>query len=146
MNNSYKYHIEIVREETFPYEWEVMKPKNAVEVSNTIFGLGNRASEIVVVLDVDAKNELIGMQEVAVGTLSSAVFDMRNVFRGAILNNARGIIVLHNHPSGSLNISEEDELAKEKMRHAGKLLDIEVLDFIVVAGEEYMSMRGERKW
>ena len=84
---------------------------------------------------LDVKNRVIGIHTVSIGTLNASLVSAREVFKAAILCNAASIILAHNHPSGDLTPSPEDIQVTDVLRKAGKLLDIEVLDHVIV-GEE----------
>lgn len=84
---------------------------------------------------LDVKNRVIGIHTVSIGNLNSAIVSPREVFKAAILANAASIIVGHNHPSGDVTPSPEDYQVTKALQAAGKLLEIEVLDHIIV-GEE----------
>lgn len=91
---------------------------------------------------LDAKNKVIGIHTVSIGTLCCTVVSPREVFKAAILANAASIIVAHNHPSGDVTPSPEDIQVTATLKQAGKLLDIEVLDHVIV-GEDgaFASLR-----
>jgi DNA repair protein RadC len=82
--------------------------------------------------DLDVKNRVIGIHTVSIGTLCASLVSAREVFKAAILCNAASIILAHNHPSGDLTPSPEDIQVTKHLRDAGKLLDIEVLDHVIV--------------
>ncbi|MGN0672916.1 MAG: JAB domain-containing protein, partial [Anaerovoracaceae bacterium] len=69
------------------------------------------------------------------GTLSSSLVSMREVFKSSVLSNAAAVICAHNHPSGSCQPSKEDELVTQRLQLCGELLDIKLVDHIIVAGE-----------
>ena len=104
--------------------------------------------EHFVTLMLDVKNRIIGIHTVSVGTLSCSLVSARDVFKAAILCNAGAIILGHNHPSGDLTPSPEDILVTKSLQEAGKLLDIEVLDHVIV-GEEgafySLKQRGQMR-
>lgn len=81
------------------------------------------------------------MEIVSVGTLNVCLVEMREVFKHAILNNAAGIVCFHNHPSGDAEPSREDRLMTEKLKAAGELLGIPMLDHIIVTEEQYYSFK-----
>jgi len=91
--------------------------------------------ERVIRLDLDNKNRLIGEETVAIGIGEAAIMSPREVFRGALLNGATRVIVLHNHPSGDPTPSAEDQEIVRTLRAAGRLLTIPVLDFVII-GED----------
>ena len=104
--------------------------------------LENEDREHFVSMMLDAKNKVIGIHTVSIGTLCCTVVSPREVFKAAILANAASIIVAHNHPSGDVTPSPEDIQVTAVLKQAGKLLDIEVLDHVIV-GEEgaYASLK-----
>lgn len=59
--------------------------------------------------------------------------------KNAILNTASGLIVAHNHPSGNLNPSESDTIITQKIKEAGNLLDVQLLDHLIIANDDYYS-------
>jgi DNA repair protein RadC len=93
---------------------------------------------------LDAKNHVIGIHTVSVGSLFAAIVSPREVFKGAILANAASVIVAHNHPSGGVTPSPEDIQVTKTLKEAGKLLDIEVLDLLII-GEEgrWLSLKRQ---
>ncbi len=100
------------------------------------------------VLLLNAKNCILGMQEVSVGSLSAAIVHPREVFRAAIDYAAAAIILLHNHPSGDPTPSREDIAVTERLIKAGELMEIPVLDHVVLGDNAFNSMRekGDVKW
>ncbi len=99
--------------------------------------------EHFVVLLLDKKNKVIGINTVAIGSLSSTVVHPREVFKPAILANAAAIICAHNHPSGDPTPSPEDKATTRKLVEAGKILGIQVLDHIIVGDERAYSFADE---
>ena len=84
------------------------------------------------VLMLDARNQPIGLNLVSKGTLTASLVHPREVFKAAILANAVGVIVAHNHPSGNPKPSSEDIETTEILVKAGKLLSIPVIDHLVI--------------
>ena len=109
----------------------------SAEVAATLIRgiVADRPQEVFVAILLDAKNKAIGVVEVSVGTLQASLVHPREVFRAAILQNAASIIIGHNHPSGDCSPSSEDDTVTERLREAGKLIGIKVLDHVIVAGE-----------
>jgi DNA repair protein RadC len=78
------------------------------------------------------------------GTLHSSLVHPREVFKAAILSNAAGFILAHNHPSGELTPSKDDIAVTERIKEAGDLLGIDLLDHIIVGdGKRYTSFREQ---
>ena len=93
---------------------------------------------------LDAKHQVLRTCTVHIGTLTMSVVGPREVFRDAIREGASSIIVAHNHPSGDPTPSPEDARVTEELVAAGKLLEIEVLDHLVIGERKWVSLR-ERK-
>jgi DNA repair protein RadC len=100
---------------------------------------------MMMVMSLDSAMTPIALEIVAVGGLSSCGIDPRDLFKHAILSNASKIICFHNHPSGEPKPSREDSLITGRIKEAGVLLGIELLDHIVIGSEgRYVSFREER--
>jgi DNA repair protein RadC len=91
------------------------------------------------VLMLDNKNQLIGINFVSQGSLSTSVVCPREVFKAAILTNSAATILLHNHPSGCPEPSHEDRECTRRLCEAGNILGIRVLDHVVVGQDEFFS-------
>lgn len=97
--------------------------------------------EHFVIFYLDSRNQEIQREIISIGTLNASLIHPREVFESAIKNNAASIIVAHNHPSGSTDPSEDDTVISKRLSEAGKILDIEILDHIIVSKDEYKSMK-----
>ncbi len=96
--------------------------------------------ERLLALYLNTQNRLIGVQQVSVGARSSALVPPDAVLRAALLANAAGVILVHNHPSGRAEPSPEDKEMFRRLRDAGRLMDINVLDALVVADGRHTSL------
>lgn len=90
-------------------------------------------------------NRVLGVSEVAAGTTKGVQPNPKYIFQLALLSNACAIIVVHNHPSGSLNISRNDMTETKKIKSIGECLDITLLDHIIITSEGFVSFVQERK-
>lgn len=90
-------------------------------------------------LYLSRSNNILGYAQISSGGLSGTVCDPRIVFQYALKLNASGIILAHNHPSGSLKPSRADISLTDKIRDAGKLLDIDLIDHLIVSEVGYWS-------
>ena len=101
--------------------------------------------EVFCILNLSSDNKVINMNVVSVGTLNSAEIGVREVFKSSILSNAASIIAVHNHPSGNLNPSKCDKFTTQRLREAGELMGIELLDHVIVGDKDgkYYSFRKE---
>ncbi len=97
--------------------------------------------ENFVVLLLDTKHKVIGINTVSIGTINSSEAHPREVFKPAIIANVAAIILGHNHPSGEVTPSPEDIQITRRLHDAGALLGIEVLDHLIVGHGTYHSMK-----
>lgn len=88
---------------------------------------------------IDAKNRLIQEVTVSVGILTASLVHPREVFMPAIRQSAAGIVLLHNHPSGDPEPSEEDHEVTRRLVAAGDLVGIRILDHLVIGNDRYVS-------
>ena len=100
----------------------------------------NKKQEYFVLLTLDGARRLIKNRTITIGTLMSSLVHPREVFSPAIEDRAASIIIAHNHPSGMLDISEQDREVTNRIRQAGELLGIRLDDHIIVAGDGYVSV------
>jgi DNA repair protein RadC len=91
------------------------------------------------ILFLNRSNRVIGRMKLSQGGVSGTVTDVRIVMKKAIENLASGIIVCHNHPSGNLNPSESDTKITQKIKEAGNLMDIQLLDHLIISDKDYYS-------
>lgn len=96
--------------------------------------------EHFVCLYLNARNELLSKKTVSIGTLTKSLIHPREVFSEAITLACHGLILAHNHPSGSLEASAEDIAVTERLREAGQLLGIEILDHIIISKNGWRSI------
>ena len=101
--------------------------------------MADRPQEIFPVILLDGRNRATGVVEVSVGTLNASLVHPREVFRAAIIQNAAAVILGHNHPSNDCTPSKEDHSVTERLRDAGKLIGINVLDHVIVTEDSYYS-------
>lgn len=90
---------------------------------------------------LDTKNFVTRVVTIYSGSLNTAVVRVGEVFRDAVRSNSAGLIVVHNHPSGDPTPSPEDVRVTEMIVEAGRLLDIDVLDHMVIGRNRYVSMK-----
>jgi DNA repair protein RadC len=95
------------------------------------------------ILLLNRANRVIKKAQISQGGVSGTVADPKIIFKLALDELACGIILAHNHPSGNLTASQADLDLTKKLKEAGKLLDIQVLDHIIVAGQKYFSFADE---
>lgn len=101
--------------------------------------------ELVCIVNLQSDLRPINMNIVSVGALNQSLTHPREVMKSAILSNAAGMMIIHNHPSGNLNPSKDDISVTDRLRQAGELLGISLYDHIIVGrGKEYFSFHERR--
>lgn len=95
------------------------------------------------ILLLNRANRVIKKHQISQGGVAGTVADPKIIFKVAVEELASGIILAHNHPSGNLTASQADIDLTRKLREAGKLLEIQVLDHVIVAGQKYFSFADE---
>ena len=118
---------------------QISRPEDAADLLQSFLAGTDRENFVVLLLDT--KNKVVGINTVSIGTLNTTVIHPREVFKPAILANAASIILAHNHPSGDPAPSREDITVTKKLMEAGRLLEIEVLDHIIVGDDCFLSMK-----
>ena len=89
-------------------------------------------------MHLDGKNRICCVDEVSVGSLNQSIVHPREVFKTALLSSAAAIIILHNHPSGDPSPSREDIEITRRLKDAGDIIGVRLLDHIVI-GDTYCS-------
>ena len=118
---------------------QIRSPADAANLLLSEMGLLEK--EHLRTLLLDTKNHVLSSPTIYVGSLNTSLIRVAEIFREAIKANCAGIIVAHNHPSGDPTPSPEDVAVTEQIVAAGKLLDIEVLDHLVIGRQRYVSLR-----
>lgn len=95
------------------------------------------------VLFLNQSNKVIHIEKLTQGGITQSVVDVRIVFKLALEKYATGIIIAHNHPSGNLKPSTEDKAITEKICEAGKLLNVQLLDHLIITRSSYFSFNDE---
>lgn len=116
----------------------VRDPENATEILRAVYQELDQDQEHFTILCLNKANKVTGIKTVSSGGQDQGMVDPRIVFRIALLMGATSLIVAHNHPSGRNEPSPEDIAVTRKLVEAGKLLDINVMDHIIL-GEQSFS-------
>lgn len=106
--------------------------------------LRDDVKEKFIVVCLNSANRIIKHEIISVGNLNSSVVHPREIFKVAIDNSSASIILIHNHPSGNPEPSNEDIQITKKVVESGKILDIPVFDHLIIAGETYTSFVEKR--
>jgi len=118
----------------------IKKPEDVL--SQVKSRLKGKKREYFLTLLLDTRNQLIGVTTVSMGSLDSSIVHPREVFKEAITASAASVILVHNHPSGDPQPSKEDIELTKRLAKAGEIMGIDVLDHIIVCGENYLSLKA----
>ena len=136
---------EVVKEEA--YEWDEMilnSPDKVEKMMKSVFRLHKETEEYLYEICFNARMKSIAVFEVSHGTVNASLVSPREVYQKALLGGAVYVMVAHNHPSGDPAPSEEDDKIAEKLKEAGALIGIDLIDFIIV-GDSCYSYRQALK-
>lgn len=106
--------------------------------------IGKEKKEHFLILALDNRNNLIKYDEISVGTLNASIVHPREVFKAATQALAAHVIVAHNHPSGDPEPSEGDLVTTKRLVEAGKILEIEVVDHIIITSNSFYSFKEHK--
>jgi len=121
---------------------KITSPQDIAEIFIPILRDDNKEKFIVVCLN--SANKIIKHETISIGNLNSSVVHPREVFKVAIDNSSASIILIHNHPSGNPEPSNEDIRITKKIVETGKIMEIPVFDHLIIAGETYTSFVEKR--
>ena len=99
--------------------------------------------EYFYILLLNRHNQVLGVHQVSKGGFTGTVVDVRVIFQVALKTCSCSVIALHNHPSGNLNPSDEDKRVTQKIKDAGKIIDVQLLDHMIITSDKYYSMADE---
>lgn len=131
-----RYRKEVIREDA-PV-WVSMRFTAPRQIFEMFLDLRQEAKEHFIALHLDGKNRIACLDRVSVGSLNQSIVHPREVFKTACLSNAAAILLIHNHPTGDTAPSPEDIAITKRLKEAGDLLGIRILDHIII-GDDYLS-------
>lgn len=132
--------VRLVKEAPMLSSRRIQSPLDAVEILGELLCELDR--EVLCVVNINTAKNPINCHFASMGALSQAIANPREIFKAAILSNAASMILMHNHPSGSLNPSAEDTRITDCIQQIGALMGIPLLDHIIVGARndrEYFS-------
>lgn len=131
--------LKLLKEKSMEYNFTSVKnPINVVKLAKELIGEVDR--EYVLVLNLNTNLEPNSIEVCGIGSLSEAVIHPREIFKLAILSSASKIIMVHTHPSGHVEPSLEDIQATKRIRKAGEILGIPLVDHLILGNDnDYFS-------
>ena len=126
-----------VQEETSNYLKPHMRYTSASQVHETFSFLQDETKEYFMALHLDGKNRILVVDIVSIGSLNMSIVTPRETFKTALLSSAAALILIHNHPTGDPTPSNEDLEITRRLKEAGTILGIKVLDHIIIGSTYY---------
>ena len=112
------------------------------DVASMLYGeMGTFNQEVLKLIILNTKNEIIKIKDVFKGSLNSSLIHPREIFNEAIRNSAASIIICHNHPSGDPTPSDEDIKVTIRLKECGEIIDIKLIDHIIIGRNIYVSLK-----
>ena len=130
--------IQLVRSRGAIYAEKISGPG---DVSRLLSHLRREDREQLVCIYLNATNVVLGVEMVSMGTVTASLVHPRECMKSAILLNATGIIIVHNHPSGDATPSDEDIATTRRMAEVCKLMGIPLLDHIIIGKDGFASLK-----
>ena len=131
----------MVREEA--QRLDIKRITSAQDVYSLLQDYSIKDREHFITITLDGRSKIIEKRVIHIGTLNQSLVHPREVFRPAILDNAAGVIISHNHPSGTLEASRADIQITQRLKEVAKLVGIELLDHVIISKEGYYSFSDE---
>ena len=130
----------VVNEVATDYVGRKARVTTSGEVFSLFSFLANETKEHFIALHLDSKNCILCIDQVSSGSLNASIVHPREVFKGVLLSSAAAVILIHCHPSGDPTPSREDLELTGRLREAGELLGIRVLDHVIIGSGCYVSL------
>lgn len=131
-------HNILVKENSCNYPVDSLSnPQSITEMLNVVFRLNKQAEEHVYMIALNAKGKSLGVFKISHGTISTSICNPQEIFIKALLCGAAGIILAHNHPSGDTTPSKDDITVYQRIKEAGNIIGVNLLDNIIVGNGYY---------
>lgn len=137
------YKVQLVREASVTMPERLTSPDKVAKAC--VDYLGNYDREHFIVILLNTKARIIGVNTVSIGSLNASIVHPREVFKPAVIMGAASVILVHNHPSGDPSPSQEDLEVTKRLADAGRILGITVLDHLIIGDNCYFSFKERGK-
>ncbi|MBM2820565.1 MAG: repair protein RadC [Candidatus Berkelbacteria bacterium] len=120
-------------------KFTLSSPKDIVKLAKPI--LKDKKKEYFLVFPLDSRNQIMKEEIISIGTLNANLVHPREVFKQTIANNAVSMVIVHNHPSGDINPSDEDIEITKQLIDAGNILGIQIVDHVILNNNHHFSFK-----
>lgn len=135
----------LVKEQEFKYNQKICSTSDLVDFIMNVLNINNEAQEVVYLLSLNSRNQLVSFTEIARGGLNMCNISQNEIFKNVLLSNCNKFILAHNHPSGDPTPSKNDIEITKKILNSSKILNMEFLDHLVIGDNEYKSIMKDLK-
>lgn len=125
------------------YNVKIGKSQDVSDFIRTVYPVEINIREAMVVLYLNNSNRTLGYSIASIGGITGTLVDVRLVLRDALLTQSTGLILIHNHPSGTLQPSQADIAITDKVKKAANLMEIKLLDHLIITENQYYSFADE---
>ena len=140
------YTLKQIRTKRHRYDLEdlqITSPSVCYQVLQYLLDLKSEPAERFGIIALSSKHQINGVHIIGSGTIDRVYVEPRQVYMAALMNNAKAIIAFHCHPSGDPTPSRDDLILTQRLKKAGKIMCIELLDHLITGEEDYVSLREE---
>ena len=120
-------------------DFDIKEPQSIVKAIRA--SIKDKAKEHFKLILLNARNKMLGISTISIGSLNASIVHPREVFKDAIVHSAYSVVLAHNHPSGDPEPSEDDLTITKRFIEAGKILGIEVIDHIIISKNGFFSFK-----
>lgn len=139
-------HPVLIKEASYEYDdIRYNSPEKIVGMMNSVFKLDVKSEEYVYLLCLNTKADLLSVSQISHGTVNQTILNPREVMQRALLSSAVTMVIIHNHPSKDKTPSKQDDACAERMKKATKIMGINLVDFIIIAGDDFYSYATEKR-
>jgi DNA repair protein RadC len=122
-------------------DYPITSPLTCYKILQLLLDLKSEPVEKFGIISLNTKNKITGIHIIGIGTIDRLYIEPRDVFMAAMMNNAKSIIAFHNHPSGDPVPSLDDMFLTRRLKEAGQIMCIELLDHIITGEGRYVSFK-----
>lgn len=139
--------LELARRALSPSSPQTEPVNSSLDVFETYrYLLADSPVEVFLAVLLDVKHRVLRCDRVSVGILNGSLIHPREVFASAVAERAAAVVLVHNHPSGDPSPSREDREVTQRLRSAGRIVGIPVLDHVIIGSCSFYSFREEADW
>ena len=136
-------HPILVEEAEYPYAKPLDNPEDVAALCNSVCRLQHMAEEYVIMVAVNVRRKVLGIFEISHGSVAKSMCNTRESFIRALAVGASGIFILHNHPTGNPSPSTADLQCANRLKKAGAILGIKLIDFLIIGTDRVYSWMEE---